>query len=93
VIATVSSESNMRSEFWSRRRVIVTGGAGFLGQHVVDRLRGLGTAEVIVPRSADYDLRDREAILRLLADSSSDHEGHLAGLWTWSYPLPRGWGE
>lgn len=57
-------------EFWGRRRVIVTGGAGFLGSFVVEKLRERGAAEVIVPRSRDYDLRHLEAIRQLLADTS-----------------------
>jgi GDP-L-fucose synthase len=49
--------------------VIVTGGAGFLGRYVVERLHARGAAEVIVPRTRDYDLREREAIRQLLADT------------------------
>ncbi|MBE2235735.1 MAG: NAD-dependent epimerase/dehydratase family protein, partial [Anaerolinea sp.] len=43
--------------FWRDKRVIVTGGSGFLGSFVVDKLRARGAAEVIVPRRQDYDLR------------------------------------
>ncbi len=53
---------------WSEQRVIVTGGSGFLGSHLVDHLRELGTGEIIVPRSAQYDLRDKEAATRLYED-------------------------
>lgn len=51
-----------RNEFWRNRRVIVTGGAGFLGSVVVRRLHELGAGEVVVPRSAVYDLTQLEAI-------------------------------
>ena len=58
-------------------RVVVTGGAGFLGRFVVERLKAKG-ATVFVPRSADYDLVDRGACRRLLADSRPDLVLHLA---------------
>jgi len=55
---------------WKDKRVIVTGGAGFLGSVVTRKLVDRGAAEVIVPRSHEYDLRDLDAIRRLLAGSS-----------------------
>jgi GDP-L-fucose synthase len=63
--------------FWHGRRVVVTGGAGFLGSFVVDRLRAAGAA-VLVPRSAEYDLVQRSACARLLADARPDMVLHLA---------------
>lgn len=57
--------------FWRDKRVIVTGGSGFLGSFVVDKLRERGAAEIIVPRRSDYDLRDLDAIRRLFADVSA----------------------
>jgi len=63
--------------FWSRRRVVVTGGAGFLGSFVVERLIAAG-AEVTVPRSAEYDLVDRAAVARLLRDARPQLIVHLA---------------
>lgn len=54
--------------FWRDKRVIVTGGSGFLGAFVVDKLHARGAAEVIVPRRADYDLRDIQAIRQLFVD-------------------------
>jgi GDP-L-fucose synthase len=65
------------SSFWNGRRVVVTGGAGFLGGFVVERLRAAGAA-VTVPRSAAYDLVDRAACRRLLADTKPEMVIHLA---------------
>ncbi len=53
--------------YWSDKCVIVTGGAGFLGSFVVERLRAHGAGNVIVPRSRDYDLRTLEATRDLFA--------------------------
>lgn len=62
---------------WTGKRVLVTGGAGFFGSFVVDRLRARG-AEVFVPRRTDYDLVDRAACKRVIADSRPDVVFHLA---------------
>lgn len=67
-----------RRAFWSGQRVVVSGGAGFLGRRVVEQLQALEPAEIVVPRSHDYDLTDREAILRLLHDARPDIVLHLA---------------
>ncbi len=52
-------------EFWGRQRVIVTGGSGFLGSFVVEKLQERGAAEIIVPRREEYDLVKLEDIQRL----------------------------
>ncbi|RMH09325.1 MAG: GDP-L-fucose synthase [Nitrospirae bacterium] len=62
-------------EYWRGKRVIVTGGAGFLGSFVVERLRDRGAEEVIVPRSSQYDLRNIDAVRQLLADTSVTTRG------------------
>lgn len=53
---------------WANERVIVTGGAGFLGTHVVNRLHDLGVGKVFVPRSREYDLREKDAVVRMYED-------------------------
>jgi len=66
--------------FWDGKRVVVTGGAGFLGSFVVESLRERGCRNVMVPRSRDYDLRDRDPIVRLYEETSPHIVIHLAGV-------------
>jgi GDP-L-fucose synthase len=66
------------SSFWLDKRVVVTGGAGFLGSFVVERLRANGCREIFVPRSKDYDLVQMDAVQRLYRDRTPDIVIHLA---------------
>lgn len=59
---------------------MVTGGTGFLGSFVVERLQAMGCRKIFVPRSSEYDLRDREAIRRALQLSNPDLIIHLAAV-------------
>jgi len=66
--------------FWQDKRVTVTGGAGFLGSNVVRKLKERGCQHIFVPRSKDYDLREKEAIVRMYEDSCPDIVIHLAAV-------------
>jgi len=66
--------------FWEKKNVLVTGGAGFLGSHVVDELKRMGCKNIFIPRSAQYDLREKGDIQRCLKDSNPDLVIHLAAV-------------
>ncbi len=68
----------MRNAFWAEQSVIVTGGAGFLGKHVVQALQERGAKRVFVVRSAEYDLRHEENVRRLYQDVPATMVLHLA---------------
>lgn len=61
-----------------QHRIPVTGGAGFLGSRVVEVLRQRGCDHVFVPRSKEYDLREKRMIIRLLSDTHPSIVIHLA---------------
>jgi GDP-L-fucose synthase len=63
---------------WASERVVVTGGAGFLGSFVVEALRARGAREIFVPRSADYDLVRLDAVRALYRDARPTLVLHLA---------------
>jgi GDP-L-fucose synthase len=66
--------------FWKENRFVVTGGSGFLGSFVIDKLRARSAEHVFVPRSTEYDLRKHEATLDLLNDARPDVIIHMAAI-------------
>ena len=64
--------------FWSTKRVLITGGAGFLGSFVVEKLRQRGCKDIFVPRRKDYDLVEMEAVKRIHKDTQPNMVIHLA---------------
>jgi GDP-L-fucose synthase len=65
-------------DFWTDRRVVLTGGTGFLGRAVQAGLVARGAEHVMVPTSGEYDLRHRDAVAQLFADLQPDLVIHLA---------------
>lgn len=68
------------ADFWTGKRVVVTGGAGFLGSFVVEALQARGVRDLFVPRSREYDLRREADIDRLLRTARPDVIIHLAAV-------------
>lgn len=68
------------TNFWTGKRVTVTGGGGFLGSFVVEKLRQRGATDIFVPRSKDYDLVQPDGIGRMLQDAKPDVLIHIAAL-------------
>ena len=64
--------------FWKDKKVVVTGGAGFLGSVLVEKLRACGCKEIYVPRSIKYDLVQMEAVRQLYQDTKPNILIHLA---------------
>lgn len=71
--------SRSTAEYWDGKSVMVTGGSGFLGSHLVEELSRRGReVDIFVPRSEEYDLREKSDIKRALLDSEPDVVLHLA---------------
>ncbi len=66
-------------KFWGNKKVLVTGGHGFLGSHLVKKLEGLG-AQVIAPTHAEYDLVDRDQVVKMYKENPCDIVIHLAAV-------------
>ena len=70
----------MESNFWQNKRVCVTGGAGFLGSYIIQKLEDRGAADIFIPRIEEFDLVNKDDILRMLNDARPDLIIHLAAL-------------
>jgi GDP-L-fucose synthase len=64
--------------FWESRQVCVTGGAGFLGSYIIEKLQQRHAGSIFIPKIEDYDLTDPSSIKRMLDDSQPDIILHLA---------------
>ena len=62
------------------KRITVTGGAGFLGWYVVEKLHDRGCDDIFIPRSRDYDLVNMDEVKRMYADADPDVVIHLAAV-------------
>src|SRR6266566_8961459 len=67
-------------DFWGSRRILVTGGTGFLGSYIVEKLRRRCVQEVFAPTREAYDLRVAEAVQRMYADLRPHVVIHLAAV-------------
>jgi GDP-L-fucose synthase len=68
----------MMTEYWRDKTVIVTGGAGFVGSFVCERLRARGVKKLIIPRRRDVDLTETAAVRNLYKEARPDVVLHLA---------------
>ena len=64
----------MTDNFWNGKRVIVTGGAGFLGSFVIQKLKEHGATDIVIPTIQKYNLIDRDDIRRMYKEELSGVE-------------------
>ena len=75
-----SPSNSANGNFWPDKRIAVTGGAGFLGSYVVEKLQERGCQHIFVPLIEEYDLREKEPIARMYEEARPDIVIHLAAV-------------
>jgi GDP-L-fucose synthase len=80
ILQPANTESTARENFWADKRVVVTGGAGFLGSFVTEKLRQRGAKEIFIPKIEDFDFVQLKDIHRMLDEARPDLIIHLAAL-------------
>src|SRR4051812_12602459 len=76
--ATDPDSQSLGGDLWAAKRVLVTGGSGFLGKVGGRKLHERGVADVISPRSSEFDLTRPNDVEKLFADAAPDMVIHLA---------------
>lgn len=66
--------------FWTGKQILITGGSGFLGSHLIEEIRKRGADRIAAPRSREYDLRDQGQVRACLAAVKPDVIIHLAAV-------------
>ena len=66
--------------YWNDKKVLVTGGYGFLGSHLLQKLQATGCYQIFAPRRAEYDLREQQAVARMVEQIRPDIVIHLAAV-------------
>ena len=68
----------MNSKFFNNKKIILTGGAGFLGSFVIEKLKERNCQDILIPRREKYDLTQIEQVRKMFADFKADIVIHMA---------------